>query len=913
MANPKEEAAYKGNFAKTVIRSRQHHCACGAFSPCDTVIAVDANFDPDLACRATEFNISKAINVSSCRECNQAEFVHVPFTYHNGNEGVFVLVLPVSYRHRELEERAHILRKLAHEGTMIPRYVVDFSVAYGAKGLGDVLKEKREGKESASHEKLRQRELEERVEKAVLREQRLSEREDKLISAMAQLDDRSSELTERDISLKDRKSALDRRSQELKDKTEELKEARLQLQDEARDQGSALLSGDQTQKLDIDDILTSAPDPNGLGELRIPSAVSVAGSSSVGRAPLPAELGETEALALLKRARAGSISDIVTQEALQLEEQTDPSVGRQWTADLSNPLAEEDPKTVRKQRSLPEVLNVKTPKPQSTWRNKKERFLKTCTSGEVGLHASIPEEGLKELQSTDLRALLQLHRMPTYALVTLTLATASTLAGQAGDPVSFHFDVTNERDRQVLEQLADDFTFHLKVFDLDYGELHKRNVRAPLASNIRYVISLALDTLDRISPKLRSYKKAVSTFEDPRYDRLGRRHEFARHFKDSALDKLGTFDELKAALAMSSLFSDSAHEEYLIGIRSYPFDRWTRRRLNVIKQALKFGIWIGPTLAQIAVSEELVRSRKDLVVQSQDSFARFTSHEEAVIDSTTAKSNWADLGAEARRLGLTPMEPEPPTLSVSRIETEPLEEGIETEIAAEHETVDMPGAGISIVASLCQEPPYNLEAIAQVFADIGLADAPGAFAILASKGEVFSGLLHTMLASKIPFQQQGAALTLCAIGDEEGIDTTCDLLMSDTHEIWHELAIAIGKVGSSAIMPLVARIASRGDLNGQKRGVWALAYIVSEGTDKPVTTLSKGKDTRVAQVALAALDLGKRISLGQAAIAAERGDWQRAFSSRFYQASIGKPSYHSNTEISGAMLLDESDLIEATD
>ena len=47
--------------------------------------------------------------------------------------------------------------------------------------------------------------------------------------------------------------------------------------------------------------------------------------------------------------------------------------------------------------------------------------------------------------------------------------------------------------------------------------------------------------------------------------------------------------------------------------RGFPLQRWRELRRHVLESAVAWGIWMGPELAQVAVSEGLARSRRDLV------------------------------------------------------------------------------------------------------------------------------------------------------------------------------------------------------------------------------------------------------------------------------------------------------------
>ncbi|MBL4637239.1 MAG: hypothetical protein JKY56_25515, partial [Kofleriaceae bacterium] len=640
MASEKKVSTYTGKYANVIESHCQIRCQCGVIFPFAATISVDAKDDPDLACLATETSTERSINSYCCPACDYREQAQIPFTYHNGTEEQFLLVLPESFRHRELVERASLLQELASETVTIPKYVLDCEIVFGATGLSDYMSERaRQGQELEVAD-LRMRELTAQGKKAELREQEILQREEELLSNTKRLDMRSSELTERELSLRDRKSALDRRSSELEIKTEKLHQAQLAMRIDTEGEGRAslpdILRENSTMALDMEDIMTSASssDPN----RSINLSNSVTGSSSVGKrpvAPTPFDEEDTDfpftedsELFAVPSGKAKSAPD----EATRVSAPNPVLLRRKAAAEADRPVA------------LSEF---------DRWRERDEAGSKLVSDDTIELRARIDAAELGELGGQDLRALLQLHQMSQYPLVTLTLATASTLSGQSGTPFTFHFDVADPKDRDVLDRLADRFSFELFVYDMDYAEIHQRTVAAPLGSNVRYVIALALDGLEKMDTDGNSFAAAIQTFGDPRYDRLGRRHEFARNFKDSILDNLKSAPDLQKALSLCETFSDAEHEEYLVATRSYPFDRWARRRLRVIGKALKAGLWMGPALAQIAVSEELAGSRKELVSQCQKNFSRFAAMADCDLDAGSIAQNWQALDREAERLGIS--------------------------------------------------------------------------------------------------------------------------------------------------------------------------------------------------------------------------------------------------------------------
>ncbi len=911
-----EDTTYAGERAKTTTRTVQHRCRCGALRPTELIVSVDAAADKEVACLATEQGHERGLHRIVCQACETPQFAPIPFTYHDGNERIFALVLPEGSRSRELEERAALLQSLASEPSVIPEYVVEPVVVYGSQGLAAFLVERLTVQDEQDRDGRRLRAVETRLEEANKREERIVERERELASLTNDLDGRSSQLTEKELGLRDRKGALDRRSQELERMTVAIQEVKQQLRAESQGDLPAVLRDDATEALGMDDILTSAPSER---EEPVPSVTVASGSAETNSrvsttadplglddsidedadddAPIlmVAETRVAEPPAMDDRAA----SQMVTGEHMELGPgETAPNIA----ADIAPAKVEASTQHLAPQAEVGDqdlTVPSDTGREVEAWRRSRGDHLKVLHAHEVSLVASVRPSALEELLAEDIRALLQLHRMPSYPLISLTLARATTLAGQPGKPYSFHFDVGNAEDRAVLSQLSDDFRFRLEIFDVDHKPARQRRLAAPLASNVNYVMALATDARKELPPHQRDFAQAIKAFDNQRYDRLGRGHRLARDFKDSLLDRLETPTALLGAIAQCGRFSASPGEEYLIAIRSYPFERWHQRRLQVIKKAIAYGLWMGTDLAGVAVSEELVRSRRELLSLCKTNFKALVAGECGLSESSI-QVNWAALAAESELLGISSVKLHAPAAP---------------EIGADEQRLlaqlDDAGGRLQAIVSLCEMKSLSgMDPVFRALAQLDSRQAAEAFAAITKLGNQAADSLLVLLSCPSGHLRHGAALALCELGNEEGIDSTCESLMTTEGTIWREYAVALGYVGSSAVMPLAARI-SAGGQRGQARAVWALGYIAVGGASKPVETLAGGRDQSVSHVARSALELSQR--LGDKSINSERSAIEQEFTDAFFAALSGNNPGYASADLSGpAMLLDEGDLIEAT-
>jgi hypothetical protein len=922
------------------------------------VVSVDAG-DKEVACLATEQGLEQGLHRIVCETCQTPQLAAIPFTYHDATERLFVLVLPEGNRSRELEERATLLHALANETIVLPEYVVEPVVVYGSKGLSEFLVARLSERDDESRDTRRLHDVETRIAEASKREERIAEQERTLLALTKDLDGRSSQLTEKELGLRDRKGALDRRSQELERMTVAIEEVKQQLRAESQGDLPAVLREDATEALGMDDILTSAPSPEreapvasvtiASGSAETNSRVSTAPSDPLGleeaieEAPIllmtaqprvepqarvepqpavePQPVAEPQAVApqprvaprLAKVPANRAASEMITGEHIELSPPPAETVPDLKVAPLEKSAAPAEsiaePAAASGQHLAPqtEVGDQDITVPSTTgsevesWRRKRGTHLKVLHAHEVSLVASVRPSALEELLAADIRALLQLHRMPSYPLISLTLARATTLAGQPGKPYSFHFDIGDTHDRAILSQLSDEFRFRLEVFDADHKPIRQRRLAAPLASNVNYVMALATDARKELPPHQRDFAQAVKAFDNKRYDRLGRGHRLARDFKDSLLDHLETPTALLGAIAQCGRFSASPGEEYLVAIRSYPFERWHQRRLHVIRKAMSYGLWMGAELARVAVSEELVRSRRELLALCQTNFQALVDKGESGLSESSIKVNWAALAAEADAIGVSmPKAPRAP--SPVEIDSE------ERRLLAQ---LEEPGGRLQAIVSLCEMKSLSgMDPVFRALAQLDSRQAAEAFAAITKLGNQAAESLLVLLSCPSGHLRHGAALALCELGNEEGIDSTCESLMTSEGTIWREFAVALGRVGSSAVMPLVARIGASGQ-RGQARAVWALSYMALGGASKPVETLAGGRDQAVSHVAKSALELRQRLQ--DKSIESERSAVEQEFTEAFTAAVLGKNPGYASADLSGpAMLLDDADLIEAT-
>ncbi|HEU5055614.1 MAG TPA: hypothetical protein VFU21_03790, partial [Kofleriaceae bacterium] len=449
-----------------------------------------------------------------------------------------------------------------------------------------------------------------------------------------------------------------------------------------------------------------------------------------------------------------------------------------------------------------------------------------------------------------------------------------------------------------------------------------------------------------IPPADRSHARALASFWAPDHDRLGVGALYAADFDDAALDRLDGAAAVLRAARVVRRFSEPAAEDWLLLVRGESMERWQARRRAVVARAVELGIWPGPVAAQIAVGEGMARSRKELVVRLQRSFASLVAGEHG-LDEPAVRGNWESLKGEAAALGLPPSEWSSPRSEPIASDAEPVASGL---IGQTSEPVARAAAGANgngaaggdprvsslaadaLAAMLAQRERRMVAAIElcrrgdpaavrPVFAALEAMSRAEAGRVLGHvigfKREAEPHLL-ALLESRKGFLRQGAALALAVLKSEVGLEACCDLLLDEPTEIWREVARALGESGEAAVLPLAARLAQRPS-STHERAAWAMAHIAARGGKRAIEVLAGGRDPVASGVARHALELTDLAKSDHLQVRGERmprdQTVNRAFSRQFFSAMAVEPAaIGSGVDVSGSMLLlDESDVLEAMD
>jgi len=839
-ARAPSQNAFRGSIGRTQTAIVHVTALGGDLVPVTVHVAVDAVSDPDLASRMH----AGTLNVIG------EQRIAVPIVYHDPAAELMVLVLDESQRHRELDERIRLLERLRGDDVPIPAYAKDFAVVFGATGLHDYL-------EGRANEAL-----------SAVTAQRAQD-------AAKELDRKQAELAQAQA--------------ELARGRQELAAARSLLEHERAEQARALAEAesalDRMRSEQRARVIASVQTP--------PEATVVAPAPAPEPEPIPevAHHEESFVTAPVAKSDAEPIKNIADAElpAPPAEFHEDAPTGESVIPQGSDPLTTE-------------TVELGAPG-RDAWLD----FAATGVAssfevheGKVRLALVVGDQIARALRGLlDIRILLE--RTPTYPVVTLVIGPPAALrVPNATQLAVVTLDVGTDLDRQVLTALGKQFELTAVVI-VRGSAVRQVKLVAPLADNAQYVLRAAEDHLRGIAADGEpSFQRARDLVTGAGYDLLGGEHAETGEFRDDKMLQLATAQHVRRAIAMTRRFARPSREDYLVCVRGFPLQRWRDQRRGVLEAAVAMGIWMGPELAQVAVSEGLARSRRDLVVKLDLAFEALRAQPAYDIDDDAAADNLKALAEEARTLGVElhrksngAIKSEDEPMVSGSIDGEPLVSATTPEQLVA--MLDDKRDRVTAAAELCDRGIGG--AATQVIAAVKKMSRAEAVRILGKSvklGPAAAAPLIEGLRSSKAFLRHGCALALALLRTDEGTQAVIELLLAEPTEVWREIARALGQVGPAALTPLAAHIGRLGDRMTPQIGervAWAMAHVGVRGGRAALEQMAGGQSViaPLAAQAVSLIDTAARdeVRVRPGAEASKDVTVNRAFSRRFFEALEG--------------------------
>jgi hypothetical protein len=544
---------------------------------------------------------------------------------------------------------------------------------------------------------------------------------------------------------------------------------------------------------------------------------------------------------------------------------------------------------------------------------------------QVLLCAALPQAALEAFIPGHVELRVQLHRLPSYPLLALTLLALDPPGGGPTRPkpeearvLSFALDIARAAHRVVLEALGRRCALKLELYDSQYLPVVALSVTAPLEENVRRLVAEAKDALERLAPATRSFERARTQFLSPGYDRLGRT-PIDLPGDDDALDRPGL---VRAALSTVTRWSEPNAEAYLMEIRSLPLGEWRSLRARVVRRSLDTGIAVPKPLVERTVKDHSMPlpSWSELL---EIQIKRFTEVAARLkpndLSATEEADNWELLLRECSLAGVVIDEQvrKLAQTSLKRARVGSSGAGVDLRTLATAELtalLEQKELRRDAAVILCErrETP-TLPAIFSVIRKMTRYEANVVLPAVTRFGGAAEKWLLEGLKSKKSFMRQGCALALGALKTPSALDALCKLLVIEPTEIWSEVARALGDVGATAAAPL-GRLVREVDLDERDRVVEALAHVAArggQGARQAVEALAGGRDTLLASSAQRALARVAEVRAADAELrrSQQEGTVVRGFSRRFYDVLGGASGDTGAIELSA----DELEAVEEDD
>ncbi|MCX5745643.1 MAG: hypothetical protein NT062_24470 [Proteobacteria bacterium] len=811
--------AYRGALGQT--RRKLVHAAtdAGDLIAVEIVTAVDALTDPDLADRLHE----GALNVVRIGSRNVTLAVSVLF--HDPAAEIMVLVIPDAMRHRAFEERIAILEQLRSDDAVVPAYVKDFGVVFGHEGLVGFV-------EAAEKASLASRDADQRRTEVGAREVEIDRRTRELERARGELDVAKAELraqtAEQRLGIASQTAELERTRAEIDKARAEIDKARAELERSRAEARARVIAAAQqppeekTTVVAVASIMASASGPvipvptPAPAPTPTPTIVQVVPEDAPNPPPStnaePDDRADDEVLTSARQYALPPIDQSVDFEAVSTGEVSLPAEFDEDPTDASEIPVGSDPLTT--ETATKPIEGMPDPWLVDAMRQPTSSFLVQGARVRLALVAS---PAIYRHLGGDLDVRVMLYRTPDAPVVALVFGSPTAMrVPNLAQLLVVVLDVARELDRHVLASLTKKFALDVEIVVRE-GDRSRQGRRveltAPLADNVGYIVRAADDHLRGVSADgTPSFDLACQRVLSPTFDLLGTTHTDTAEFRDDKLAQVDTASSLRRAIAMARRFARPSREDYLVCTRGFPLVRWRELRRHVLAGAVTWGLWMGPELAQVAVSEGLARSRRDLVVRLEQGFEALRRHPVAFdLDDDAAADNTKALAEEARNLGveIAPKKRD----SVANVESPRKRDAMATiEISPRKRDSVAPGAKASTAVALSSEdapvasgsihtstPPHGAPALAR-------RSGPAIAILNTPKAVRATDELIGMLDSRE--HRLGAAIELC----DRGVGSAATQIIAAASKMSRADAVRVlgmsVKLGEAAKGPLVEGLAS---------------------------------------------------------------------------------------------------------
>jgi hypothetical protein len=445
----------------------------------------------------------------------------------------------------------------------------------------------------------------------------------------------------------------------------------------------------------------------------------------------------------------------------------------------------------------------------------------------------------------------QLHRLPTYPLLTMLL-NFENADGKIQDYIFCPFDFEDPNTLIFLDMLMQDFSIQVFLCNDEYIPYRDLQIQLPFEHNVEYLLDQARQWKLTLDPNLRNFHQAVSRYMRPDFVRLG---QMSHNFSHDSFSDIKSPSLARLASGIISYWSEHEQFDYLISIKSFPIEYFRQIQKRVLMSCIEFGIYLPYHLMQLAIDLNLAPSVSDLLRRMLGSFAEVNLQlrQPNDLDPWDNLENWQkllelcdqqdievdtkieELAERAQRRCESHSE------NTEDIDADDMEIFEEFKDMHPRDLVDLlqdPEHRYDAAMAICDTGDINyVDHVAGVFQHITNREDAILFADAFTQfGEEAIPLLISWLHLPYAYHREAAMLALGTMGATQSIDAIIKRLRNG--EEWETAAEALGRFGESALPALSQEIFNKHWLF-RFRALKALRKINSPDAVALITQLSQ--------------------------------------------------------------------------
>jgi len=420
-------------------------------------------------------------------------------------------------------------------------------------------------------------------------------------------------------------------------------------------------------------------------------------------------------------------------------------------------------------------------------------------------------------QGGKIQFFLQLHRMPSYPLLVCNILLENT-EGEIVHTFECPMDLESTDALLFLDLLMQKFRLEIHFCTKTYTIYRDLHIDLPLEQNVEYLLDEGRIWMESLAPSARNFRKALTQFQKPDYDRLGK---MSHNFDKNSFSGIESPAKAKFAVGIMAYWSEQEQYDYLLTRKSFPIKYFRDIQKRVLNACIDFGIHMPDHLMRFAIDQGVSDSFEDIVRRTLSSFTEFNLHirQPNDLDPWDNLDNWQKILDACDEYDIEVDQDIEKLIEAAerRVEEEsaqPIEVDDDDDIEELDGFMDMdaadliellqdPSVALDAALALCElADPAHVDHVAAIFPQLDQEEAiifSESFIKFGSEAETF---LMSWLHLPNPYQREASMLALGTMGATKALDAIIKRLRSG--EEWEVAAEAIGRIGNPAT-PSLAR------------------------------------------------------------------------------------------------------------